>query len=52
MDLFVNPELQFVRAAQNEANRYETYEFAIRVRLDNTGDEENGEAGQGLAGVN
>ena len=47
MDLFVSPELQYVRAAQNPPNRYETYEFAIRVVLDNTrnaaDDEEAGE---------
>ncbi|NCF62150.1 MAG: fimbrial protein [Gammaproteobacteria bacterium] len=36
MDLFVNPQLQYVRASQNPPNRIETYEFAIRVRLDNT----------------
>jgi type IV pilus assembly protein PilN len=45
MDLFVNPELQYVRAAQNPPNRYETYEFAIRVRLDNTRNAEEGEEG-------
>ncbi len=36
MDLFVNPELQYVRAADKPATRIETYEFAIRVKLDNT----------------
>lgn len=36
MDLFVKPELQYVRAAQDPASAIETYEFAIRVRLDNT----------------
>ena len=36
MDLFVGPELQYVRAAERPANRTETYEFAIQVRLDNT----------------
>ena len=36
MDLFVGPELQYVRAAQNPASAVETYEFAISVRLDNT----------------
>ena len=36
MDLFVNPQLQYVRASQNPPNRVETYEFAIRVRLDNS----------------
>lgn len=36
MDLFVKPELQYVRTAQKSTNRVEPYEFAIRVRLDNT----------------
>ncbi len=36
MDLFVRPELQYVRASENPASAIETYEFAIRVRLDNT----------------
>jgi type IV pilus assembly protein PilN len=35
MDLFDRPELQYVRAAKSPLNRVETYEFAIRVRLDN-----------------
>ena len=35
MDLFVNPELQYVRAAQDPASRTETYEFAIAVKLRN-----------------
>lgn len=51
MDLFVAPELQYVRAAQNPDNRYETYEFAIRVRLDNKRGVEDEEAGQDLAGA-
>jgi type IV pilus assembly protein PilN len=33
MDLFVRPELQYVRAAQEPATRVESYEFAISVRL-------------------
>jgi len=33
MDLFINPELQYVRAAQNPASRTEPYEYAIQVRL-------------------
>lgn len=51
MDLFVRPELQYVRAAKKPTNRTETYEFAIRVRLDNEKkkddelDEAQGEAG-------
>jgi type IV pilus assembly protein PilN len=36
MDLFVRPELQYVRASDSPASAVETYEFAIRVRLDNT----------------
>jgi type IV pilus assembly protein PilN len=51
MDLFVNPELQYVRAAQNPATRVEPYEFAIAVKLDNTrDDEEEEEAGTEPAG--
>jgi Tfp pilus assembly protein PilN len=34
MDLFVRPELQYVRAAAKPPNRVETYEFAITVNLD------------------
>ncbi|MGD2129340.1 MAG: PilN domain-containing protein [Lysobacterales bacterium] len=46
MDLFVSPELQYVRAAQNPTSRTEPYEFAIAVKLDNTRGEgqESGEA--------
>ena len=36
MDFFVGPDLQYVRAAENPNSRTETYEFAIRVRLDNS----------------
>ncbi len=35
MDLFVRPELQYVRASKKPSSRTETYEFAIRVILDN-----------------
>jgi type IV pilus assembly protein PilN len=35
MDLFVGPELQYVRAAEQPPNNVETYEFAISVRLNN-----------------
>jgi type IV pilus assembly protein PilN len=51
MDLFVRPELQYVRASKKPTNRTETYEFAIRVKLDNEKkkddelDEAQGEAG-------
>lgn len=40
MDLFVRPELQYVRAAQDPPTPIETYEFAISVKLDNTKDDE------------
>jgi type IV pilus assembly protein PilN len=45
MDLFVSPELQYVRAAQNPTSRTEPYEFAIAVKLDNTrgDDQESGD---------
>jgi type IV pilus assembly protein PilN len=33
MDLFLKPELQDVRAAQDPPNRIETYEFAINLSL-------------------
>ncbi len=46
MDLFVKPELQYVRASERPISRYETYEFAIRVALDNTPENE-GEADDG-----
>jgi len=45
MDLFVKPELQYVRAAEKPSNRIETYEFAISVRLDNTRKDENEDSG-------
>ena len=52
MDLFVNPELEYVRASQNPPNRFETYEFAIRVKLDNQrGQEDEEEAGAEPAGA-
>jgi len=35
MDLFLRPELQYVRAATTPASRVETYEFAITVILNN-----------------
>jgi len=50
MDLFVKPELQYVRAADKPASPIEAYEFAIRVRLDNTRKESN-EAGGTPAGA-
>lgn len=33
MDLFVNPELQYVRTAEKPTSRTEPYEYAIQVRL-------------------
>jgi len=52
MDLFVKPELQYVRTSQRPISRYETYEFAIRVRLDNTPhEEETDETGGAPAGA-
>lgn len=33
MDLFVDPQLQYVRASDRPASRTEPYEFAIQVRL-------------------
>lgn len=51
MDLFVNPELQYVRASQNPPTPVETYEFAIAVRLDNTKDDQEAEAGTEPAGA-
>ena len=51
MDLFVKPELQYVRRQANPANRVEDYEFAIRVVLDNTKDKEGAEAGDNLEGA-
>jgi type IV pilus assembly protein PilN len=50
MDLFVRPELQFVRASQDPPNRIETYEFAITVSL-NTKRGNSQEAGTNTAGA-
>ncbi len=33
MDLFLNPELKYVRASEKPATRTEPYEYAIQVRL-------------------
>jgi type IV pilus assembly protein PilN len=51
MDLFENPELQYVRASQDPPTPIETYEFAIAVKVDNTRDEEEVEAGTEPAGA-
>lgn len=51
MDLFIRPELRYVRASQRVRTRTEPYEFSISVRLDNTrkegqeADTESGGAG-------
>lgn len=50
MDLFVSPELQYVRAAARPASRVETYEFAINVRL-NTNRGASNKAGNQSAGA-
>lgn len=50
MDLFVRPELQYVRASERPRSRVETYEFAIRVRIDNT-KKDNQESGAQPAGA-
>lgn len=52
MDLFTNPELQYVRAAQEPANATETYEFAIQVRLRTRTPEEGEEDMDVLAEAN
>lgn len=52
MDLFVKPELQYVRAQANPVSRVERYEFAIRVVLDNVREGEDGaDTGDSLEGV-
>jgi len=52
MDLFVGPELQYVRVANNPASPVEAYEFSISVKLDNRrGDGEEEEAGMEPAGA-
>ena len=50
MDLFVDPQLQYVRAAQNPASRVEPYEFSISVTMDNTKKDEEGDMDESLAG--
>ena len=51
MQLFVKPELQYVRAAAQPETRVESYEYAISLSLDNTqtddlgDDEDQAEAG-------
>lgn len=45
MDLFTNPELQYVRASQQPASSTEGYEFAINVRLRSAKQDSDAEAG-------
>jgi len=48
MALFVNPELQYVRAAERPASRTETYEYAIQVGLrPTTGNEQEEDSAAG-----
>ena len=52
MDLFVGPELQYVRASNNPESQVEIYEFAISVTLDNTrGKEPTEESGPAVGGA-
>jgi type IV pilus assembly protein PilN len=51
MDLFENPELQYVRASDRPENRFETYDFAIRVKLNNQKEQDEAEAGTEPAGA-
>jgi type IV pilus assembly protein PilN len=44
MDLFINPELQYVRAAAQPPTPLETYEFAIRVMLNPARQQQSGVA--------
>lgn len=44
MELFVKPQLQYVRAAQKPQSRVETYEYSISVKLDNTKRDDLGDA--------
>ncbi len=50
IDLFIRPELQFVRASEDPPNRVETYEFAITVSL-NKKRSQSREAGEKRAGA-
>lgn len=50
MDLFVKPELQFVRVAEKPVSRIEAYEFAINVSLRSATQAEQDEA-DALAGA-
>jgi len=52
MDLFVNPELQYVRAAADPTSRTEKYEYAIRVGLYRKSQAESADGGSASAGAN
>ena len=50
--LFVGPELQYVRAAENPETRVESYEYSIQLSLDNTPEVNMGEGeGEDQAGA-
>ena len=49
-DLFLGPELQYVRAAESPESRVESYEFSIRVRLNLKRDQ--GQETNQVAGAN
>jgi type IV pilus assembly protein PilN len=49
MDLFVKPELQYVRTAKKPDSPVESYEFAIRVKLDNVRKDDELDSDENLA---
>ena len=49
MDLFVKPELQYVRSAKKPDSPVESYEFAIRVKLDNVRKDDELDSDENLA---
>lgn len=51
-DLFLRPELQYVRAAEKPASRVESYEFSIRVRLNPKREQAPDDDADQVAGVN
>jgi type IV pilus assembly protein PilN len=51
MDLFIKPELQYVRAASDPESRTEAYEYAIQVRLRPAAKQEEDDVGAS-AGAN
>ena len=51
MDLFVRPELSYVRTASQPRSSVEPYEFAINVVVDNTNKEDQPESGDQPAGA-